>query len=338
MTATAPARVPAVVSRAGGPLSTPGALVDAEVDRPVLGPHDLLVRVEAVSVNPVDVKVRAGGRPGPEGKVLGYDASGVVEEVGPEVTLFAPGDEVWYAGAIDRPGTNSALHAVDERIVGRKPANLTHAEAAAMPLTTITAWESLFDRLGLGPESTGTILVLAAAGGVGSMVVQLAKRLTRLTVIGTASRPESAAWARELGADHVVDHSGDLAAAVLEVAPDGVQHVFSSSSPRNIEAFARVLTPFGHVVAIDDDPADLTPLKPKSIAWHWELMFTRSLFTTPDVAEQHRLLDQVATMVEAGELRTTATTVLTGLDAATLTEAHRLVETGRTVGKVVVTR
>lgn len=326
----------AVAYRENLPVEDARCLVDVRLARPSARGRDLLVRVAAVSVNPVDVKQRAGAATGGEPRVLGYDAAGVVEEAGGDCALFRPGDEVYYAGTIDRPGTNAEFHLVDERLVGRKPATLDFAEAAALPLTAITAWETLYDRFRLTPDSAGTLVVLGAAGGVGSLLVQLARRIPGLTVIGTASRTESAAWVRGLGAHHVVDHHGGLAEAVLEVAPDGVDHVFSPFSAGNVEAFARILKPRGQVVAIDEPPGlDLLPLKAKSISWHWELMFTRPLFEPADPAH-HLLLTEVAALVDAGDVRTTLTRTLTPLDAATLREAHRLVETSASLGKIAL--
>ncbi|GAB3868467.1 zinc-binding alcohol dehydrogenase family protein [Dactylosporangium cerinum] len=305
-------------------ISTSRGLEDVELPVPAPGPRDLQVRVRAVSVNPVDHKVRRGGGD----KVLGWDAAGEVVAVGSEVSLFAPGDEVYYAGSIDRPGANSRLHLVDERIVGRKPRSLDFAAAAALPLTTITAWETLFDRFRLDAGSTGTLLVLGAAGGVGSMVIQLARALTGLTVIGSASRDESRKWALDLGAHDVVDHH-DL--------PEGVDYIFSPSTAGRIERFAEILRPGGAITAIDEpEGLDLLPLKAKSISFHWELMFTRSLFQTPDMIVQHDLLDRVADLVDAGAIRSTLTTRLSPIDAATLTRAHEMVEGGHMVGKVVV--
>ncbi len=318
------------------PITDPKALIGRQIDLPAPGPHDLLVEVEAVSVNPVDVKLRAGA---PSGgfRVLGFDAAGTVREVGSAVTLFAPGDEVYYAGSIDRPGSNQRLHAVDERIVGRKPAALSFADAASLPLTAITAWEALFDRFGLTEPSGGSLLVVGATGGVGSVMLQLARALLPgVTVIATASDAERAAWVRDLGADHVVDHRGNLAGQVLEFAPDGVDRLFTAHSAGQVETYARIVRPFGQIVAIDDGPRDVAPLKMRSISWHWELMFTRPVQQTPDLIEQHRLLDRVADLVDQGRLRPTTTTVLTPIGPATLREAHRIVEGGRTVGKVVV--
>ncbi|PJJ73592.1 zinc-binding alcohol dehydrogenase family protein [Diaminobutyricimonas aerilata] len=326
----------AYLARSGRDLDASDVFVAEEVPVPALRSHDVLVRVHAVSVNPVDTKSRAGLRTGT--RQLGWDASGVVEAVGDRVERFAPGDEVWYAGDLGRPGTNAELHAVDERIVGRKPASLTHAEAAALPLTAITAWETLFDRFRLTAESTGTLVVVGAPGGVGSILVQLAKKLTGLTVIATAGRPESREWVQALGADHVVDHR-DLVAQVTAIAPRGVDYLFTAHSAGNVPAFAEIVRPFGHITAIDDPRGlDLMPLKRKSIAWHWELMFTRPMFETPDMGEQGRLLDEVSRLVDAGELRTTATTVIPRLDAEGLREAHRLVASGTTIGKVVLVR
>ncbi|NAZ87214.1 zinc-binding alcohol dehydrogenase family protein [Kineococcus indalonis] len=330
--------VHAVAAFDGLPISHPDALVDVEVPVPELRPRDLLVRVRAVSVNPVDVKVRSGLERRDTPKVLGWDAAGTVEAVGPQVEGFGVGDEVWYAGDLTRPGSNTELHAVDERVVSRKPTTLGFAEAAALPLTTITAWESLFDRLRLTGSSRGDLLVLGAAGGVGSVLVQLAKLRTGLRVLAGAGKAESREWVTALGADAVVDHH-DLVASVRAQAPDGVDLLFSPHSTGNVEAFAEVLKPFGEVVAIDDPVGlDLYPLKTKSITWHWELMFTRPMFTTPDVAEQGRLLAETASLVDAGHLRSTLTTAIDDFSAAGLREAHRLVETGRTVGKVVVHR
>ncbi|MCF7552857.1 zinc-binding alcohol dehydrogenase family protein [Pseudonocardia sp. WMMC193] len=305
---------------------------EIDLDVPDPDPHDLLVEVRAVSVNPVDHKVRAG-LTGP--RVLGFDAAGVVRAVGPEVTAYAPGDEVFYAGTIDRPGSNAGLQLVDEHVVGRKPRSLDWAEAAALPLTTITAWETLFDALRLGPESTGRLLVVSAAGGVGGMVTQLAKTLTGVEVIGTASRPESAAFARSMGADHIADHH-ELVASVRSVAPD-VQFVFSPVSGRNVEAYAELLTPRGEIVAIDEPPGmDLVPLKTKSLTWHWELMFTRPLFQPTD-ATQRELLNRVAELVDEGRLRTTLTQTYTGLTGDNLRKAHEQLESGRTIGKIALT-
>lgn len=336
------ATMPAVAYRRSLPIDDPESLVDVELPVPEPGPRDLLVRVEAVAVNPIDCKLRRGTDPGGTPKVLGWDAAGTVVAVGADVELFRVGEEVYYAGAVDRPGANSRYHAVDESLVGRKPASLSFTEAAAMPLTSLTAWEGLFDRLGLrtgAPEQTGTLLVTAAAGGVGAMVAQLARALTGLTVIGTASRPRTAAFARRMGVDHVVDHTEPLAPQLAELAPGGLDHVFSTvGTQRNLPVYAELLNPFGRIVAIDDvDTLPMGLLKPKSIAFHWESMFTRSRFATPDRAGQHRILTRVAHLVDAGVLRTTAIRDLGPVNAANLRAAHRLQESGTTIGKTTLT-
>jgi zinc-binding alcohol dehydrogenase family protein len=314
-------------------ITADGQLTDASVPVPDPGPRDLLVRVAAVSVNPVDTKVR----PGPAGRILGYDAAGTVVAVGPEVTRFAVGDEVYYAGDITRPGSNAGFQAVDERITGRKPSRLSFADAAALPLTTITAWETLFDQLRATPESAGDFLIVGAPGGVGSILTQLARTQTRLRVIGTAGRAESAAWVRDMGAHETVDHH-DLAAEVRRVAPRGVDWLFTSYSRGQIPVYAEVLRPFGHIVAIDDEHEDSYPLKSKSLTWHWEFMFARSSHQADDLDVQGALLDRAAALVDKGVLRTTATRRLEGITAATLTEAHRLAESGGVIGKIVLSR
>ncbi|MFD8769705.1 zinc-binding alcohol dehydrogenase family protein [Microbacterium oxydans] len=265
---------------------------------------------------------------------LGYDAAGVVVAVGEESTRFAVGDRVFYAGQIDRSGTNARFHLVNENIVGHAPRTLSVAEAAALPLTVITAWESLFDRLALTRESRGVLLVIGAAGGVGSLIIQLAKALTRLEVIAAASRPETAEWVRQMGADHVVGR--DFAGEVSALAPAGVDYVFTSFTPGNVRAIADVIRPRGQVVSIDETGGSIDALKAKSVTWHWELMFTRPV-TDPSDHYQHDLLESVAKLVDAGTLRTTLTTHLTPLDAATMRRGHEIVEASRTMGTVVVT-
>lgn len=327
-------RTTAVGAYAALPIDDEAALVDVEIEIGEPGTYDLLVEVRAVSVNPVDVKVRAGLERQSEPRILGFDAAGVVRDIGSAVTGFAAGDEVYYAGAIDRRGSNAGLQLVDSHIVGHKPSSLTFAEAAALPLTSLTAWETLFDKLRLGADSTGRLLVVSAAGGVGSMVIQLASALTGVKIVGTASREESAEWARQLGAHHIADHHA-LVESVREVVPD-VQYVFSPVSAQNVEAYAELLTPRGEIVAIDEPPGlDLLPLKAKSLTWHWELMFTRPLFE-PESTAQREILDEVGRMVDAGRIRSTLTTRLDQLSAGTLREAHRMVETGGMIGKVVL--
>ncbi|MEN4475619.1 zinc-binding alcohol dehydrogenase family protein [Mycolicibacterium cosmeticum] len=319
------------------PIDDPDALQEVRVDVPELRPHDVLVRVHAVSVNPVDIKRRRGLQPSATPTILGFDAAGVIEAVGPQVSTLAVGDEVWYAGDVSRPGTNAELHAVDERIVSRKPKSLSFKDSAALPLTTITAWEALFERFGLTADSTGDLLVLGAAGGVGSVMIQLAKKLTGVRVIATASRDDSRDWALRLGADVVIDHH-DLQRQALDVAPEGIDYVFSPHSAGNVETYATITKPFGHITAIDEpEGLELVALKPKSIAWHWELMFTRALFSYDMIAQQ-RLLAAAADLVDRGELRSTITTAIDDFSAAGLREAHRLVESGHMIGKVVVHR
>jgi len=321
----------------GLPIEDPDALQDVEVPMPELRPHDVLVRVQAVSVNPADVKRRGSLPPSETPAILGFDAAGVVEAVGPAVTTLAVGDDVWYAGDISRQGSNAQFHAVDERIAARKPASLSHADAAALPLTTITAWETLFERFGLGAESRGDLLVLGAAGGVGSVMIQLAKALTGVRVIATASRDDSRQWATGMGADVVINHH-DLRDQALDVAPDGIDYLFSPHSKDNVETYAAIMRPFGHIGAIDEPPGlDLLPLKEKSIAWHWELMFTRPLFGF-DTQAQQRLLTEAASLVDRGVLRSTLTNSIADFTAVGLREAHRQVESGRMIGKVVVHR
>ena len=317
-------------------------LTELELPMPEPGPRDLRVAVKAVSVNPVDVKRRRWEDPSesPLPRVLGYDAAGVVDAVGSEVTLFRPGDEVFYAGAMDRPGTNSEFHLVDERIVGPKPTSLSFAEAAALPLTSITAWEMLFDRMkvprGLHTPG-GTLLVLNGAGGVGSMLIQLATRLTGLTVIASASRPETVEWVKKLGAKHVADHSKPIDEALRAIGFDGVDYIGAiTSMPGSAPSLARALNPQGHITLIDNFDDSIAPFKPKSITISWEMMFTRSLFQTADMDAQHRLLKEVSEMVDAGLLQTTLTHVEGPLTAANLRRAHERIETGKAIGKTVL--
>jgi NADPH:quinone reductase len=328
----------AIGSFDGLPVSDERCLVDVELPVPDLRPHDVLVRVQAVSVNPADVKRRAALTASDTPTVLGYDAAGVVEAIGAEVGTLGVGDEVFYAGDVSRPGSNAELQAVDERIVAERPGMLSFADAAALPLTSLTASEALFDRLGLTRESTGTLLILGAAGGVGSILVQLTKLLTGVTVIGTASRGASRDWVNGLGADAVIDHH-DLVNECGRAAPDGIDYVFSPHTAGNIESFAEIMNPFGAIVAIDEpEGLELLPLKTKSIAFHWELMFTRSLFETPDMIEQKHILARVAALVDGGRIRSTVRERIADFSAAGIRRAHELVESGRMTGKVVVHR
>ena len=323
------------------PVDDPGSLLDVRLPIPQPGPRDLLVKVEAVAVNPVDYKIRQATDPGGEPKVLGWDAAGTVVAVGEEVRRFKAGDEVFYAGSVDRPGSDAEFQAVDERLVARKPATLSFAQAAALPLTSITAWEGLFEHLGLrdgGVERSGVLLVTAAAGGVGAMVCQLARVLTGLTVIGTASRPETVDFARRMGADHLVDHHKPLPPQIREIAPQGVDFVFSTSrTEKNIPAYAEVLKPFGQIVAIDDpESLPVAALKPKGIGFHWEFMFSRSLFQTPDQDVQGLILGRIARLVDAGAIVSTLTEELSPINAENMRDAHRRLESGTTIGKITL--
>lgn len=324
------------------PIEAADSLRDIEVPVPEPGRRDLRVAVRAVSVNPVDTKVRKRAEPKTgEFKILGFDAAGVVDAVGPEVTLFKPGDEVYYAGSIQRQGTNSEYHLVDERIVGRKPKSLSFAQSAALALTTITAWELLFDRLDVQPGKSidpRTLLIVGGAGGVGSMLIQLARRLTGLAVVATASRPESSKWCHELGAHAVVDHSKPLKEQIEALKLPPVRLIASlTNTDQHYRALTDILAPQGKIGLIDDPTTlDVTLLKGKAGSLHWESMFTRSSFQTPDMIAQHRLLNDAASLIDNGVLRTTLDRVLGRIDAATLRKAHAAIESGRTTGKLVL--
>ncbi|HAL67213.1 zinc-binding alcohol dehydrogenase family protein [Pseudomonas fulva] len=328
-----------VYSQPGLPLQDPQSLYDADLPKPSPGARDLLVEVKAIAVNPVDTKIRAS-RGGDQPQVLGWDAVGIVREVGEQVTLFQPGDEVFYAGAIDRPGCYSEFHLVDERIVGRKPSSLDAASAAALPLTSITAWELLFDRLRL-EENGGQgqhLLIIGAAGGVGSILVQLARQLTGLTVIATASRAQTQAWVKDLGAHLVIDHTAPLAAQLSAHGIEAVDHVISlTHTDTYLEQLIEVLRPQGQLALIDD-PAqlDVVPLKRKSLSLHWELMFTRSLYQTPDMIKQHQLLTRISQMVDSGVLKTTLGEHFGTINASNLKRAHAVIESGKARGKIVL--
>lgn len=323
------------------PIDDASALQDIELPEPVAGPRDLLVEVKAISVNPVDTKIRRNVAP-QEGaaKVLGWDVAGVVKAVGSEVTLFQPGDKVFYAGDLTRAGGNSELHVVDERIVGHMPASLSFAHAAALPLTAITAWELLFERLqvaqGQGQEQT--LLIVGAAGGVGSILTQLARQLTSLKVIGTASRPETAAWVRELGAHEVIDHSKPLVEELQRIGVAHVTHVASlTHTDQHLAQLVETLKPQGKLALIDDpDHLDVKLLKRKSLSLHWEFMYTRSMFHTDDMIEQHNLLDRVAQLIDAGTLKTTFGEHFGSINADNLRRAHALLESGKAKGKIVL--
>jgi len=325
------------------PIDQDASLVDVKLPRPAPGSRDLLVEIRAVSLNPVDTKVRMRAQPEPGGvKVLGFDAAGIVREVGKDVTLFKEGDEVFYAGAITRQGTNAEFHVVDERLVGAKPRSLSFEEAAALPLTTLTAWETLFDRLEVNRPVKGAanaILIVGAAGGVGSIAVQLARRLTDLTVIATASRPDTQAWAKECGAHHVIDHSKPLAAEVDAVGIGAPAFAFSIAHTENHFAeIAKAIAPQGRFALIDDPktPLDISLLKGKSVSIHWESMFTRSTFQTADMERQHEILNEISRLVDAGTIKTTLAEVIGPINAANLRRAHALIESNRTRGKLVL--
>jgi zinc-binding alcohol dehydrogenase family protein len=335
MPAGVPTTARAVAALSAGPVDADTSFVGVDIEIGTPRPHDLLVQVRAVADNPVDTKVRSSFGPTEAPKVLGFDAAGIVVSTGSEVSAFSVGDEVYYAGSIARAGANADYHLVDERITGHKPRSLDFAAAAAVPLTTITAWEALFERMGLGRESTGNLLVMAGAGGVGSMAIQLARQLTGVTVIATASREESAAWARKLGAHHVVNHH-TLREDLRGVAPGGVQYILSPFSQGNVQTYADIMSVHGQVVAIDEPPSlDTLPLKSKSQTWHWELMFTRPLFD-PESTAQRDLLDEASRLFDSGVLKSTLTRKLTPINPDTLREAHRAVEGSSMIGKIVV--
>ena len=327
------------------PIEAQDSLVELDLPLPEYGPRDLLVNVRAVSVNPVDTKVRGARHQGSASdntgkpRVLGWDAAGVVVGKGAAVTGFDVGDEVYYAGALDRPGSNAEYQAVDERLVGRKPQSIGFAEAAALPLTSITAWELLFDRFGVREgESGASLLVSGAAGGVGSILVQLARRLTGLTVVATASRPETVGWVTQMGAHCVIDHTKPLAEQVngLHVLP--VKYIASlTATARNFAQLVEVLAPQGKLGLIDDpETLDVVPLKRKAASLHWEFMYARSMWQTPDMAEQGRLLSRVSVLVDRGELLSTQTQTFSPISVENLKKAHALAESGKGIGKVTL--
>ncbi len=319
------------------------SLVDIEIAKPVPEGHDILVEVKAVSVNPVDYKVRRSTPPaqGMDWKVVGWDAAGVVATIGPEVTRFAPGDEVWYAGSILRSGTNAEFHLVDERIVGRKPSKLDWSDAAALPLTTLTAWEALFDRMNVKKPASGAanaILIIGGAGGVGSIAIQIARQFTELTVIATASRPETREFVTKMGAHHVVDHSKPLARQIADLGIGAPAFVFSTTQTEmHVAEIAELIAPQGRFGLIDDPKSfDVMLFKRKAVSIHHELMFTRSIYQTPDMIEQGRILDEIAAAADDGRIRSTATVRLGTINADNLKKAHAQLESGSTIGKVVL--
>jgi NADPH:quinone reductase len=332
----------AIGYREAGAIERRDALEDIELNRPVPAGRDILVEVEAISVNPVDTKIRKGVNPeaGPW-KVLGWDAVGKVVETGPEVSGFKVGDEVFYAGSLIRPGANSEFHLVDERIVGNKPRTLSNAEAAALPLTAITAWEMLFDRLDIRkpvPGAANAIVIIGGAGGVGSIAIQLVRALTDLTVIATASRPETQDWVKTLGAHYVIDHSKPIAEQVAALGIGAPAFVFSTTEThRHLKEVIELIAPQGRFGLIDDpESLDALGFKRKAVSIHWELMFTRPIYETADIAEQGKLLNEVSRLVDEGKIRTTVTETLSPINAANLKKAHAALESGKTRGKVVL--
>ncbi|HAT1823266.1 zinc-binding alcohol dehydrogenase family protein [Legionella pneumophila] len=321
------------------PITDNKALMDLDVSVPKATGHDILVEIKAVAVNPVDTKVRRNVQPEPQQpKILGWDASGVVTEIGSEVTMFKPGDEVWYAGDLTRPGSNCEFHLVDERIAAKKPKSLSFQEAAALPLTGLTAWELLFDRLQLSTEDKGILLITGAAGGVGSILVQLARQLTQLTIIGTGSRPESIQWILDNGAHHVIDHTKDMKAQLQNLHYSEVDYVISlTHTDQHAKSLVEVLKPQGKFALIDDpQDLDIKLFKLKSISIHWEMMYTRSMFKTADMIKQHDILTEVARLVDAGKIKTTIAECLGLINADNLRRAHALLESGTSRGKIVL--
>ncbi|WP_233080844.1 zinc-binding alcohol dehydrogenase family protein [Rheinheimera soli] len=331
----------AIVYSQNLPAIDPQSLYDTELPTPTPGENDLLVAVKAVSVNPVDTKIRRNADTQGQQKVLGWDAAGIVVAIGSAVTDFKAGDEVWYAGAIDKPGSNSEFQLVDQRIVSHKPKSLSFTEAAALPLTAITAWELLFDRFELNEHNSKgkSLLVIGAAGGVGSVLLQLAKHKTQLKIIGTASRAESAEWIKTLGADVVLDHKKPMAAQLKELGLAEVDYVISlTHTDHHFNDILELIKPQGKLALIDDpELIDIRPMKRKSLSLHWELMFTRSLYQTEDMIAQQQLLQQVADMVNAGKLKTTLNSDFGKINAENLRKAHQLIESQQAIGKLVLT-
>ncbi|WP_350431009.1 zinc-binding alcohol dehydrogenase family protein [Shewanella sp. H8] len=322
------------------PVHDPLSLQDIHLDTPIATGHDILVEVKAISVNPADFKIRQD-MPAPQGewKILGFDATGIVKSVGENVSLFKPGDKVWYAGDVSRSGSNAELQLVDEHIVGNMPKNLSFDEAAALPLTAITAWELLFDRLKVDKDNANKrILVIGAAGGVGSIMVQLLKQLTKLEIIATASRPETVSWLEDLGADHIINHRYKLSEQFAEKQLPLVDYVVSlNNTSEHLIEIEKVIKPQGQFALIDDPQTlDIMPFKMKSISIHWELMFTRSLFKTDDMQAQHQLLNDVAKLIDNGQIKTTVGEHYGVINATNLRRAHERLETQQAKGKIVL--
>lgn len=322
------------------PIHDSVALVDIELPKPVASGHDILVKVEAVSVNPVDCKIRTNRKPeNDEWQVLGWDAAGVVEAVGSKVTLFKPGDKVWYAGDVTRQGSNAEYQLVDERITAKMPSSLDFAAAAALPLTSITAWEILFDSFKLreGEGENESLLVIGGAGGVGSILIQLAKKLTKLNVIATASRPETVSWVKQMGADQVINHQQSLTEQLQDMAIEPRYVAALTGTEQHFASILEFVKPRGHIALIDDPATlDIKAGKPKALTFSWEFMFTRSMFQTNDMQQQHELLKRVAAMVDEGAIKTTKTKDYGVINAANLKKAHAEQESGRVIGKNVL--
>lgn len=324
------------------PISDPNSFIEFETEKPSPTGHDILVKVAANSVNPVDFKIRqtaAQKEVLETPKVIGWDAVGTVEAIGEQVTLFKVGDEVYYAGDLTRSGSNAEYQLVDERIVGFKPQNLSIAEAAAMPLTGLTAYEAIFDRIKVNERDAGkSILILAGAGGVGSIAIQLAKQLTGLTVIATASRPASQDWCRKMGADFVVNHR-QLREELAGIGHSQVDYILDFVDINAYwETAVEIIKPQGHIVSItgSSDPLNLSLLKAKSVSFSWEFMYTRSMFQTDDIARQHEILNHIAALLDEGKLQSTLTTTIEGLSAENLKKAHEMQESGKSIGKTVI--
>lgn len=323
---------------------TDALFTETEIEIPSPEPRDVLIRVQAISVNPIDYKVRSSPQRQHQSRILGWDAAGIVEAVGKEVTLFKVGDEVYYAGSVIRAGCNSEYHTVDERIVGKKPTSLSFAEAAALPLTTITAWEALFERLGIEPEKTlenrsSTVLIIGGAGGVGSIAIQLAKQVAGLRVIATASRAESIAWCKQMGADYTINHHQPFKSELAAIDINHVDYILClNDTAQHLPNMVDVIKPQGKICSIvsTNSPLDLNPFFAKSITFVWELMFTKSRFETDDMQSQHDLLNQVSTLIDRGILKTTITENLGGLNSTHLETAHKLLESGKAIGKIVL--
>lgn len=320
-------------------IDAPGALIEFEADQPELKPRDLLVEVKGISVNPVDVKVRASMPPESGRKILGYDAAGVVREVGSRVQHYKVGDEVFYAGDFTRQGTNAEFHAVDERIVGRKPKSMDFAEAAGFPLTSITAWEILFDcfQLREGDGKGASLLVIGAAGGVGSILIQFAKQLTGLTVIATASREETTDWVKKMGADHIINHHKSLVEQCKELSIQPNYVASLNGTEGHFDGIVELIKPRGHIALIDDPKTlNVHSIKLKALSLSWEFMFARPMFETNDIEKQRELLNRVSEMIDCGKLISTVTSNDGALSVKTLTEAHKNQESGRSIGKQVL--